>query len=303
MSENNYSHQFGVHSVTIHDINNGYKPFENGFLPIIGGLTLTTTQESVDLLGGSNLGVWASENGQRSDEISLTMRQLEPAAMTEFAGAVLTEIAASATGSITNQLVNTKGTSVLNATTGVASVGIKSGSEADLKAGIYFVVATGATTVTLYCATNIDFDTNGAIASFDDGSCEIIATDLTIASGAAVEVPKFGLELTGGSGVIALTSGDVASFSVAPAHGGVLSYAIGKNGSYPSYVGLTCYGQKASDGSHFEIRFPKVKMNGIPIAFTEKAFGDYELTGKLITAQDWLTGERGVYFMRQIKGI
>lgn len=300
MVERNF--QYGIHSVMIHDINNGYKPYANGFMEVLGGLTIASTQEDVELRGGSNLGIWAIENGNRSDEFSFTVRQMEPAMMTQFAGAVLTEIAASATGSISNSLINTKGTSVLNATTGIASVGIKSGSETDLKSGDYFIEAITSTTVNVYCSTNIDFDTNGAQVEFQDDTYKLLASNVTVTASTASTLTGLGLEITGGSGTIGMTVGDVAAFSVSPAHGGIYSYSIGENGEYPDYVGLTCYGQKMADGSHFKIRIPKIKFAGVPIGFGEKAFFEAEITGKPIQAQDWLSTRKASYFIEQAKG-
>jgi hypothetical protein len=299
---NTYTTPFGIHSIMLLDRDNGFKPFKNGYLPIIGGLTLTTSQEDVELKGGSNAGAWAIENGDRADEISFTVRQLSAAMVTEASGAILTELAASATGSITSSLINTKGTSILNGTTGIASVSIKAGSEADLKAGVYWVEAITTTTVNVYGSTDIDFISNGADVSFQNDEYELLASDVTVTASTASTLTGLGLEITGGSGTIGMTVGNIASFQVAPAHGGIESYSIGESGVFPSYVALIAYGQKTAEGDIFQVRIPKVKLSGLPINMTEKAFFETEVTGRLVQAQDWLSTKKSAYFMDTIKG-
>ena len=172
------------------------------------------------------------------------------------------------------------GTSVVVATTGIASVSALAGSTADMKAGLYVVKVVTASTVDVYCLTDIEF-ANGTDLSFVDDTLKITATPLTIATGVDVTIPSTGVKLTGGSGVIAMTIDDTAIFYVAAAHGGISEITIGKSTSeFPTH-GLLCNAQKRSNGDLVEIEIFKAVGAGFPIALEETVFAIPELTVKL----------------------
>jgi hypothetical protein len=292
--------QYGIHSVAILDRENGYLPVDGGYLEILGNVTFNQTIEGVPLNGGSSLDAFAFENGIRSTEISMLVRQFKKGQFEKFAAAISTSIAASALGTV-GVPANTKGVSIIDATTGVASIAATSGSEGDLKEGTYFVKATSATTFNLYSTTDIDF-LEGADVSFQDEELKLLAVDLTLlGTGGTVDVAGFGLTFTGGSGAIALVADDVAIFEVSREHGGINSYTIGNIGTAPGYVGLEFYSQKMSDNTKWKIRLPKVKLNGLPMAFNEKAFGEAEVTGAAVRCFDPVEGEEVLAVVREIK--
>lgn len=290
---------FGIHSATLLDRDNGFIPLNGGFLEILGDQQFNFAVENVPLNGGSAMFPFAAENGAATSEIAMTVKQYSEAMWDKFAGAILTSTASSATGTV-GSLRNTKGTSASDATTGIAGIAALSGSEANLKAGTYFVEVTGAATVTIKCSTNIDFN-EGTDVDFETQDLEVVASDVTVpGSGATVNSSALGLQITGGSGTVAMTAGDVAVFEVAPAHGGIQDYSVG-SGDLPQYVGIEFWAQKQSDDTKWRIRFPKVKLNGLPINLTEKGWSEAELTGTPVIDVDPVTGEEGLYNIRQIR--
>lgn len=267
-----------------------------GIFEVLGGGTISLSAEFEDLFGGSNSYAWASEAKTISAEFSATVKTLPDFLFELYLGAEVSTIAANAIGTVT-PILNFKGTSLVEATLGVASIGIKTGSEADVKTAIYTVKAVSATTVDVYMSTNIDFN-SGANLDFEDDSLKITATPLTIVSGAAVEIPKTGLELTGGSGVIGMTADDTATFKVAGPHAGISEIAIGKTGSVFPEHGLVAMAAKRSNGDVLEIDIHKAVGGGFPIALEESVFSIPELSIKLLF--DTCAGR--IATIRKIKG-
>lgn len=251
-----------------------------GILTVIGGGTISFAAETEKLFGGSQKFAWAVESKTIDSTFTATVKSLPDFLFQQYLGADVSTTAASATGSIIQALTNAKGTSVV-AATGIASIGIKSGSEADVKDGKYIVKAVTATTVDVYLMSNIAFD-KGTAKEYVDDSLKITATPLTIVSATPVEIPGFGLELTGGAGTIGMTVDDTATARVAAAHGGVSEITIGKNTTTFPEHGIVALSAKRSDGSLFEIDMFKAVGSGFPIALEETVFTIPELTIDLL---------------------
>ena len=291
---------FGIHSVAVLDRSNGFLPYEGGYLEILGNVNFNSTIENIPLTGGSSLDPWEVENGLRNTEIGMTVRQANKAQWQTFAGAVASATAASSTGTV-GTIINTKGTSVVNATTGIASIAATSGDEADLKTGTYFFKAASATTVDIYVTTDIDFN-EGTDVVFDDQSL-LIESGVTVSgTGGTTAIADFGLTITGGSGTVAMTADDVAAVTVRREHGGLNKYLVGQGSEVPEYVGLEFYSQKQADGTEWMVRFPKVKANGMPVAFNEKAWTEAEITANAVRALDPIENTSLLYVVEQIKG-
>jgi len=212
-----------------------------------------------------------------------------------FLGAEVNTTAASATGTV-DAIANKNGTSVV-AATGIASATVKTGSEADLKAGIAVVKAVSATTVDVYWLTDIEFS-NGVDLEFIDDELKITASPLTITTSTAVEIPNTGVELTGGAGTIAMVSGETAVFKAASAHGGISEVIIGKSSATFPEHGQVALSAKRSDGSLMEIDIHKAVGAGFPIALEETVFSIPELTVKLL----FDTALNRIATFRKIKG-
>jgi len=291
---------WGAHTVTILDPENGFLPYQDGMLEIIGSVENNFSYENVPLNGGSSSFPFASETGAASSEISMVVRQANRSMFETFAGGIATETAGSTTGTV-GTLVNTKGTSVV-ATTGIDSVSALSGSEANLKNGLYMVKVVTSTTVNIYAATNVDLLT-GTDVEFQDTSYKLLASNLTITQSSDTDVTSLGIKLTGDSGTIGMTVGDVAMFEVSRAHDGLREYSVGGIGQVPPYVGLYFVSAPQGDGTVTTIFFPKVKFAGLPLNFTEKQFSEFTITGTCVRdTNPFNTSEEIVYKLNHVKG-
>lgn len=264
---------YGVHSVTPYNPTTGLPLGDTA--KVVGNLSINMSGDLIELNGGSQPFNWAVENGVISTETTLLLREYPNFIYEAFLGKAVTENAAETGGSV-NTITNKNGTSLVDATTGVASIGVKSGSEADVKTGNYVVKAVTSTTVDVYALSDIDFK-NGNELSYVDNTLKITATPLTITASTAVEIPNTGLELTGGSGTIGMTADDTAVFKSRAINTGSQSVAIGDaNFSLPE-IGLFCVAQKAGDNTIYTIDLFRCKGAGAPIAFAEKAFSEAEI--------------------------
>jgi hypothetical protein len=271
---------YGIHNITPFRISDGL-PY--GILKVIGGGTMTLSSEFEELFGGSNKFPWAVEAKTISPEWTATVKSFPNFLFELFLGADAVDTAASSTGTV-GDFANVAGTSVLDASTGIASVALKASSEADLKDGIYIVKAVSATTVDIYALTDIEFQKLGATndLSYIDEALKINASPLTITTGAATEIVGLGVELTGGAGTIGMTVDETARFSVRSAHNGLSTISIGKSGTiFPEHRQL-CLGQKRANGDTFEMELYRVIGSGMPIPFEEQTFAIPELAMKLV---------------------
>lgn len=268
---------YGINSICPFRISDG-KPY--GIFKVLGGGTMTLASEFEELFGGSNKFAWAVEAKTISTEWTATVKSMPDFLFELFLGATVATTAASALGTV-DGFANVKGTSLLEATTGIATATAKAGSEGDLKDGLYVVVAASATTVDVYGLSDLEFS-QGTALSYVDDSLKLNAAPLTIVAATAVEIAGLGVELTGGSGTIGMTVGDSAVFNVRSAHDGVSEITIGQAGTvFPEHRQL-CVGQKRSNGDTFELELYKVVGSGMPIPFEEQVFAIPELAMKLV---------------------
>ena len=248
-------------------------------------------------MGGSQKFAWAVEDGSIKAEMSLKFSQFEDFMFTLFLGATPTPVAADADGSC-SLIANKYGTSVV-AGTGLASVQGKAGSEASMKFGKYVVKATDATHVDVYFSSDADLG-RGVAGTMQNDLLKITATPLVIATATAVEVPNFGITLTGGAGVIALVAGDTATFEVLPIHSGSSSVVIGAaaNQTFPEF-GAIVMAQKRGNQELFELDCYRCKAAGMPLGFEQNAFAEAEVKVKCFydSALD------GVFKVRAVKAV
>lgn len=270
---------YGIHSICPFRISDG-RPY--GILKVLGGGTLTLNSEFEELFAGSNKFAWAVEAKTISSEWTATVKTMPDFLFELFLGASVTTTAASATGTV-SALEAASTALVPIGATGIASVALKSGAVADLKDSVYIIKVVSATTVDVYALTDIEFKKlGGAALSYVDEYLKITATPLTITASTAVEIPNTGIEITGGTGTIAMTVGATARFHVNSAHGGVSEIKIGSSATiFPEHRQL-CLGQKRANGDVFEMEIYKVVGSGMPIPFEEQTFAIPELAMKII---------------------
>ena len=293
MSLSNPSVIFGIHSISAYDPDTR---LPLGIAKVVGTGNMNLSGEVIELNGGSSRYPWANEDGVISPELSITLKEYPPFLIEAFLGKAPTETAAEAGGSVSSSLENANGVSALDASTGIATATVKSGSEADLKTGFYVVKVVSSTTVDVFSLTDVDF-AQGTDKEFEDDDLKITASALTITASTAVEIPDFGVELTGGSGTIGMTIGDTAVFEVRAINDGSEETVIGSSTESYGEVGIVIAAQKRSTGELFMIDCYRAKGIGMPIGFTEKEFSEAEITMKL--RQD--TSRNGVFKIRMNK--
>lgn len=282
---------YGIQSVTPYYRDTGV-PY--GIIRVLSGSTISLAGELVSLTGGSSPYPWDAQDGAITAEMSFKPKEFPNFLVKLFLGKDPTEILADPGN--TSALTNVLNTSVQDGVTGIASVAVKSGSEADLKFGKYIVKAVSPTTVDVFGLSNVDF-LRGADKQYVDDTLKITTTPLTITAATAVEIPGFGVELTGGSGVIGMTSGDTAKFEANPPSIEQTDVLIGETGACPPEFGAFVSAQKQSDGSMWVFDCFRVKAFGFPFGMEEKAYNEAEVTATLL----FDSAENGILKARHIK--
>lgn len=262
---------FGIHQATIEDRTSK----DRSTLKVIGGGELNTTQDPIVNNGGSQAYPWGSENGfVGSPQIDLTVKQYDINTFKYFAPSLAASITEDVDGDTAGAIAgfaNLTGSSVFEATTGIASIAITSG--ATPKFGSYIIKAASATTVDLY----IDNDLDGATMVND--SLKITSTPITVpGSSATVADAVSGITLTGGSGSIAMTTGDMARVTVKPINNYNFEYLGGQIGEVFPEFKLTIFGEKVNGSGYRYLELPRVKASGLPVSFNEKDWSTFTTT-------------------------
>ena len=280
---------YGIHSASPYSRTTGL-PY--GILRVVGGSSMALSGELIKLNGGSAKYAWAVEDGLISAEITLKPKEYPNFLFELFLGKAPTANAAETGASVTT-LTDKNGTLVVS--TGLASVGVKSGSETDVKFGNFVVVAASATTVDVYLQSDVDI-ARGTDGTYQNDALKITASPLTITTATAVEVPNFGVELTGGSGTIAMTTADTATFKSRPINTKSMDVVIGSTSDLPLEFGLIMIAQQRGNGEMFEIDAYKCKGVGLPIGLEENAYSEAEIKAEAFydSTQD------GVFAIRHV---
>lgn len=271
---------FGIHSVTPYRRTDG-TPY--GILKVLGGGNLELTGETEDLFGGSSKYAYASEATQVGAQMTLNVKSYPDFLMELFLGGSVTAITAAANGEVRNT-ANKSGDSVIDASTGIGTVSITSGDEADAKAGRYVIKAVSATEVDVYLLTDIDFN-RGTKGSYLDNALKI-AEDVLIETSSASDLSGYGIDLNGGSGTIGFTTDDTAIFDVLPAHSGGSSILIGSETSEFPAFGAIMLANKRSTGEIFQLEAYNCIGSGMPFPLQEKAWMISDLTVKVLRDED-----------------
>lgn len=275
MSLSNPRTIFGIHGISPYNRSTGEF---YGTSHVLSGATFSLSGEVIELFGGSSKYSWQNEDSTISAELTFTMKEYPDWAMQLFLGKNPTNNTAETAGDV-SALVNKYGTSTLDAATGIASVGATSGDEADLKFGSYVVKVASATTVDLYCSTDIDF-AKGTDGEYSNDLLLVEAGIVIPDSGATVASADYGLEFTGGSGTVAMTVGDTATFDVRPINTGSTEAVFGGTSDvYPEF-GCYVYAQAQGSGRKIRLNVYRCKAIGMPIGFTANEFSEAEITCK-----------------------
>lgn len=263
---------YGIHSISPYS-RLDKTPY--GILKVIGSAALALSADLEQLFAGSNKYAWAAESKTVSTELTAKVKAYPGFLFSLFLGATVTDAAADAAGTIST-LTNFKGTSLQNAVTGISTVTIKAASKANLKFGKYVVKVLTATTIGIYLLSDIDI-ARGTASSYVDDTLKLSDTVAAITSAGAIDVIGLGLTFTGGSGTIAMTVGDTASFEVLPPSSKSSQIIVGKStDTFPNF-GALLLAQKRATGEMFEIDAHNCVGGGLPISLEEQTFSQPEL--------------------------
>lgn len=265
---------YGVHSISPY---NRSTKLPYGILKVIGSANLALNSDLEQLFAGSNKFAWAAENKTVSTELKAKVKAYPGFLFSLFLGATVTDASADTAGTV-SVLTNQNGTSLKSATTGIASVGVKSASKANLKFGKYILKVLSATTVGVYLLSDIDISRGTSVSFTDDTlALTLVGGVVTITSATGTDIADLGLTLTGGSGTIGMTIGDTASFEVLPPSTKSSSIVVGQStDTFPNF-GALLLSQKRATGEMFEIDAHNCVGGGLPINFDENAFSQPEL--------------------------
>lgn len=267
---------FGIHSVTPYSRTDG-TPY--GILRVMKDSSISLAGDLIELYGGSNKYPWQIEAGKITAEMSMKFSDYPDFLYTLFFGITPTPNSTETSGNV-SALTNVKGTSVFSATTGIATMSLTSGQAAQLKFSRYLAVAVSASTVDIYAISDVDFG-RGTAGTYTGDALKIAAAK-TVSSGGATAIANFGLDINGGSGTIALTTGDSAMFDVRPVNTGGSSVTVGSPTNVVPEWGAIMIAQKQGDGALFEIDAFRVKVSGLPFGMAEKAFSEIDVKAKLL---------------------
>lgn len=259
---------FGIHQVTIED----RTTFARFTAMVLGDFGNENKEEQIPLQGGSSPFPWDTATGYADSKISLTFMQYDLNLLKYLGGyngttANYTEDADGDAAGAASTLVNKSGSSVFHATTGVASVAPKSSQNPVF--GNYLIKAVTSTTVDVYLDNNLDG------VAFVNDALKITASPLTITAATGVDIPGANVTLTGGSGTIGMTTGDIAQFSIKPINTYNFEYKGGAPGTVKPEFKMTAFLEKLNT-SYRCIEYPRVKANGVSFNAKKKDWSSFE---------------------------
>jgi hypothetical protein len=266
---------FGISSIALY---NRKTMLPVALMEIVGAASFGFTPEYADLKGGSQFFPYDSAISDIKTDISITAREYSPETEKEFLGGVSTILAAETEGSI-SEFGNAKGTSIKNATEGIASISvIPTTGAANLKTGLYTIKAVDADTIDIYEHQIID-NIRGSEITPDENACVIKNIDV---SGSTTAVASLGIQLVKGSGTLSFEPGDTASFFVRKPNSSSSIVEFGQSSPSFKEYGLLCYGQLQGEGSISMVQIYRALLGGMPIDFKEKAWSEWQGTVKAL---------------------
>ena len=264
---------FGVHSVSPYSRTTGEF---YGILRVLGGSSISLSGELIKLNGGSNKYPWAIEDGLITAEMSLKVKEYPSFLFELFLGKAPTDVTTPDTDGTVSAVTDKFGTTVVDASTGLASViVIPTTGAADLKFGKYVLKATSDDDLNIYVSTNANF-ARGTDENYDDDLL-LVGTVAIGDSGATTDVASLGLRFTAGSGTTAFTIGHTATFEVQPPLTKSMSVSIGSNSDVFPEFGAILMAKQRGNLELFEIDAHRCKGVGLPLGLEENAFSEAEI--------------------------
>lgn len=281
---------FGVHGATPYNRTTGL-PY--GELRVVKSSSLSLQAELIELMGGSSKYSWAAEEGGITAELTLNIGELPNFMFELFLGKAPTAGSAETSGNIT-ALTDKNGTSVVDATNGISSVGLISGSAANLKFGKYVIKALSSNTFNVYYLSGVDIGrgTDGAFLTDD----LVVASALDVSASTA-QLVAFGIEFIK-VGTPAFTTGDTAEFEIRPVNSAYSTVRIGGvvDQSFPEF-GCLVYAQRRGNQQMLELDLFRCKGAGMPIPFEMGQFTGAEVKAKVL----YDDSKDGIFDMRHVE--
>ena len=97
-------------------------------------------------------------------------------------------------------------------------------------------------------------------------------------TGGTIDIPDYGITLTGGSGTVAFVDGDTAYFDARPANTKTTEIVMGDKSDLKN-LGLVLVYPRNSNGQHRIVDFPKVAVGGTSFAGNTREYAEFEFTG------------------------
>lgn len=265
---------YGIHSISPYSQSSGV-PY--GILKVIGSANLALSSSIKELFAGSNKFSWTAETATIATSLTAKVKAYPGFLFQLFLGASSVDNAAETGGSV-SALVNVLGTSVMKATTGVATLAVDSANKANLKFGQYVLKALTTNTLAIFLTSDVDSGRGVAVPYTDDSLKLTVAVGtITIATTVDEDLTDLGLTLTGGSSATAFVVGDTAEFSVRPPNTGSSDIIVGASTTTFQSFGMDMLAQKRTTQEMFEIRAHYVLGAGLPISLSEMAFSEPEI--------------------------
>lgn len=211
----------------------------------------------------------ASEPQSIERTLSGSIKFLDDFILTTLTGAPAVVNAAEAVGSV-QAIADYFGTSVVDATTGIASVAVDTPTQTAVKTQKYILRAASATTVDVYVSSAIQ----GEVLLDDFHKIDTITIP---GASATVVIPNTGVVITGGSGAIAMTVGDTAVFTTRHFNNAGSSIITFGANQLTAFGAIIAVSNSRGDQTYFDL--PNVVPSGaFSIALEEDAFSinDFE---------------------------
>lgn len=246
-----------------------------GVFRVISNVEYAREIEQLLLTGGHRNGAWASEAGEPTNTLTATLKEFPDFAFTELDNATKTDILGEDTSGFVGPITDKVGTSISNATTGIASVSVTAGGELKVPLGKIVIAATAvANEVDLYLLGDT---ATGPLPVVNE--LTLLASGVVIPdSGGTIDIADYGITLTGGSGTVALVDNDTAYFESRPANSKTTQIVMGDDSDLKN-LGVIMVVPRNSAGQQTVFDFPKVSVGGIPFAANTREYAEFEFTG------------------------
>jgi hypothetical protein len=255
-------------------------------LRAIGEVNFDNAQEAVTLNGGHTEAPYDVEYGQPDPTLTCTVREYPAELFKAFEKYTITENSAETGGALDASPTNGQGTSVINATNGIATVAIT--TAADLIFGRYILKATAAQELDLYVA--------GLEDSFEDIEGKVNSTSIETTTAGTVAIANTGISLTV-VGTPNYTIGDTAYVDIRPINTGSTKVVVGA-GTTPSNFGVRCVFPRKTDGVLHYIDLFNVSGRGMPWRGVSREFSEFEINLKPLAR----SSDGAVYEMVRVLG-